>query len=78
MSNEIIILGNFGNSDNSALQKDFQSQEILNVAKKKYKNLKIGIVNNQENFQLVSEDIVNTLVNIQNQQNAEVATWFLA
>lgn len=34
--------------------------------------------NNQENFQLVSEDIVNTLVNIQNQQNAEVATWFLA
>ena len=33
---------------------------------------------NQENFQLVSEDIVNTLVNIQNQQNAEVATWFLA
>ena len=40
MSNEIIILGNFGNSDNSSLQKDFQSQEILNVAKKKYKNLK--------------------------------------
>ena len=33
---------------------------------------------NQENFQLVSEDIVNTLVNIQNHQNAEVATWFLA
>ena len=33
---------------------------------------------NQENFQLVSEDIVNTLVNIQNQQNAEVTTWFLA
>ena len=33
---------------------------------------------NQENFQLVSEDIVNTLVNIQNQQNAEVANWFLA
>ena len=29
---------------------------------------------NQENFQLVSEDIVNTLVNIQNKQNAEVAT----
>ena len=26
---------------------------------------------NQENFQLVSEDIVNTLVNIQNQQNAD-------
>lgn len=55
MSNEIIILGNFGNSDNSALQKDFQSQEILNVAKKKYKNLKIGIVNNQENFQQIVE-----------------------
>lgn len=33
---------------------------------------------NQENFQLVSEDIVNTLVNIQNQQNAEVVNWFLA
>ena len=33
---------------------------------------------NQENFQLVSEDIVNTLVNIQNQQNADVTTWFLA
>jgi len=55
MSNEIIILGNFGNSDNSALQKDFQSQEILNVAKKKYKNLKISIVNNQENFQQIVE-----------------------
>tara|TARA_Y200000002_G_scaffold252234_1_gene208954 strand:- start:3362 stop:3505 length:144 start_codon:yes stop_codon:yes gene_type:complete len=33
---------------------------------------------NEANFQLVSEDIVNTLVNIQNQQNAEVAAWFLA
>ena len=55
MSNEIIILGNFGNSDNSALQKDFQSQEILNVANKKYKNLKIGIVNNQEDFQQIVE-----------------------
>jgi hypothetical protein len=33
---------------------------------------------NEANFQLVSEDIVNTLVNIQNQQNAEVTAWFLA
>ena len=33
---------------------------------------------NQENFHLVSEDIVYSLVNIQNQQNAEVANWFLA
>ena len=35
MSNKIIILGNFGNSDNSSLQKDFQTQEILDLAKKK-------------------------------------------
>ena len=33
---------------------------------------------NEANFQLVSEDIVNTLVNVQNQQNAEVTSWFLA
>ena len=55
MSNKIIILGNFGNSDNSSLQKDFQTQEILDLAKKNHNNLKIGFVNNQEDFQQIVE-----------------------
>ena len=33
---------------------------------------------NQANFQLVVEDIVNTLVNNTNQQNVEVTNWFFA
>jgi hypothetical protein len=33
---------------------------------------------NAANFQLVVEEIVNTLVNLNNQQNSEVAAWFLA
>jgi len=55
MSNEIIILGNFGNSDNSALQKDFMAEELLQVAKSNHNNMKIGFVNNQEDFEQIVE-----------------------
>ena len=54
MSNKIIILGNFGNSDNSALQKDFQAKEILDLAKKNHNNLKIGFVNFKISISMMS------------------------
>ena len=37
------------------MQKDFQTQEILDLAKKNHNNLKIGFVNNQEDFQQIVE-----------------------
>jgi len=60
MSNEIIILGNFENSDNSALQKDFMAKDLLEVAKKM--NLQIGFVSNKEDYQQIVEKCKNAKV----------------